>query len=261
MNAGQLGQKSVLMGMHRTAHRRRARMQAQNHSHCDIINACDRRGGWSGLSDLLTVILNPGMMARRGNILDNNQRQYNTDSGAYFDDSNVRKSQTGKEKPRFYFFLTQSAEGGKGTIQRGRITSHRHQSITRGIIRATMETRMKSRVTEEPKNTADKNRDRKGKTIAKEELPTEIFEIEDDPADADPWCASLQVLGTSRRKGISMPLRWIELGDTAEREMLRLRGTEQPRAVRGVGGRRGTQATEGSIPSRKRRPKKKQEAR
>ena len=49
---------------------------------------------------------------------------------------------------------------------------------------------MKSRVAEELNSVADKNRDRKGKTIANEEFPTEIFEIEDDPADADPWCES-----------------------------------------------------------------------
>jgi len=67
MNAGQLGQKSDLMGMHRMAHRRRARKQDQDHYQCEIINAGDRRGGESGLSDLLKEILDPRMMARRGN--------------------------------------------------------------------------------------------------------------------------------------------------------------------------------------------------
>ena len=51
---------------------------------------------------------------------------------------------------------------------------------------------MKSRVAQELNSAADKKSDRKGKTIATEELPTEVFEIEDDSADADPWCESIR---------------------------------------------------------------------
>jgi len=48
-----------------------------------------------------------------------------------------------------------------------------------------METRMRSRATDELTDAEGKDRDRKGKAIAKEEPPEEIYEIYDDSEEEE----------------------------------------------------------------------------
>ena len=169
----------------RKSPQRRVPTPSVEQNHHSIIMQCERRGRSNGMSEIQFGERNQSKMDRKGGIRNNKCGEYDT----YIETlpAFVKVIIFRSRRKRFHCSLL-SAQQVKDRAEQW--SCHRKFGIQqwnfyRNNFKAGMETRKSNRMAEAQLLMDERNRDRKGKMIAKEEVPVEIFEITDNSEDEE----------------------------------------------------------------------------
>jgi len=161
----------------------------------------------------------------------------------------VKSRQLRQERCRGNLFTKQCVKVKKVVRFRFREDFNQHQKLIRNAIQGTMETRTRARAVEELTAAECKDRDRKGKAIAKEEAPEEIYEIYDDSEEED----DLRELGRQSKERGGIVGDW-DTQQTSEEQQgqrqERVRRYGRQRGGRGAGSRSKAGSKRGRAKSR-----------
>lgn len=173
------------MGMQGTIHQKCSWIGKQNPPHRNTIKPSDWRGWRISMSELRNGNDAQKMIDRKGRRQNNRWRQNNAAIVRRSKVGKVKRRQISQGRRRGILFTKQHVKVRKVVRPRFRKASNQRQKLICNAIQGTMETRTRSRVSEEVIAAEGKDKDMKGKAIAKEEAPEEIYEIYDDSEEEE----------------------------------------------------------------------------
>jgi len=196
INDCQTTRGSGIMGRLGTLNQKCASKGIKQTPHSNKIETLERRGGKDGMSETRNGNDDQKTADRKGVWQNNKWRRKSKVIDRRIKGRWVIKKQQREERWLSYLTVNKSSKGRKMTeIRTGEELNHRRKT-RRGLSEDSIETRKRTRAEENLKVTECRDKDRKGKAVAKEEMIEEIYEIYDDSEDEE----DLHELGRESRE-------------------------------------------------------------